>query len=402
MEENGNSINSVLALPAMLFNTFQSILLSFVVASVSGVSAQNYTTNTEAALGALMKWYNNGTGLWDTTGWWNSANVLTMLGDFAAVDRNVKAEVQSVFSNSLVQAQNYNLGQSKVITSNYMMVTQLDSEAVVNPKGFLNGYYDDEGWWALGWIQAYDVTGNQTYLSTAIDIFNDMKNGTTTPCGGGSIWWDKAHTYVNAIANELYLSVASHLANRVSNQKAFYVSIAVAQWNWFLASGMINSQNTINDGLTSACKNNNGTVWSYNQGVIIGALVELSKAVPNSTYINTARLIANAAIKALGPSGVLHDPCEPNCGGDGNQFKGIFMRNLQILQTAAPDSTYLSFIASNANSILKNDQNSQHQFSVDWDGPFVGTANASTQSSAMDALVAAVAFQTQIGDGIAS
>lgn len=401
-EENGFSDNLFLASAAMLFNTFRSVLLSFFAASVSNVSAQSYAGNAEAAMTALMQWYNDGTGLWDTTGWWNSANVLTMLGDFAAVDGKIEGQVEYVFENSLVQAQKTNLGQSKVVMSNYMMVTQLDTTAAVNPKGFLNGYYDDEGWWALGWIQAYDVTGNQTYLDTAVDIFNDMKNGTTTPCGGGSIWWDKAQTYVNAIANELYLSVASHLANRVANQKSFYLNIALAQWAWFLKSGMINAQNTINDGLTNACKNNGGTVWSYNQGVILGALVELNKASPNATYISTAKSIASAAIKALGPSGVLHDPCEPNCGGDGNQFKGIFMRNLQILQAAAPDSTYLSFIASNANSIWKNDRNAQNQLSVDWDGPFVGTANASTQSSAMDALVAAVAFQSQLGNGIAS
>jgi hypothetical protein len=55
---------------------------------------------------------------------------------------------------------------------------------IINPKGFLNGYYDDEGWWALGWIQAYDVTKNIQYLQIAADIFEDMKNGSTTPCGG--------------------------------------------------------------------------------------------------------------------------------------------------------------------------------------------------------------------------
>jgi predicted alpha-1,6-mannanase (GH76 family) len=397
---DGLSDNLLLALLAMLLNTLRSLFI--VSASLGSVSAQNYTSNAEAALGALMKWYNNGTGLWDTTGWWNSANVLTMLGDFAAVDESVKDKAEVVFENTLIKAQNYNLGQSKVITSSYMMLTEWNDTAAVNPKGFLNGYYDDEGWWALGWIQAYDVTGNQTYLDTAVDIFSDMKNGTSPLCGGG-IWWDKAQTYVNAIANELYLSVAAHLANRIPAQKAFYLSIAITQWSWFMKSGMINAQNTINDGLNgSTCKNNGGTVWSYNQGVILGALVELNKASPNSTYITTAKSIASAAIKALGPSGILHDPCEPNCGGDGNQFKGIFMRNLNILQDAAPDSTYLSFIASNANSIWKNNRNAQNQLSVNWAGPFVESANASTQSSAMDALVAAVAYQDELGNGIAS
>jgi predicted alpha-1,6-mannanase (GH76 family) len=230
-----------------------------------------------------------------------------------------------------------------------------------------------------------------------------MKNGTEPRCGGG-IWWDKANTYVNAIANELYLSVASHLANRVTNQKDFYLNIATTQWNWFQNSGMINAQNNINDGLDfQTCKNNNGTVWSYNQGVILGGLVELNKASPNASYITTAKSIATTAIKKLSDTnGVLHDPCEPNCGADGSQFKGIFMPNLQILQSVSPDSTYLSFIASNANSVWENDKNAANQLSVDWAGPFVNSANASTQSSAMDALVAAVAFQSQIANRIAS
>ena len=72
--------------------------------------------------------------------------------------------------------------------------------------------------------------------------------------------WDKSHTYVNAIANELFLDVAAHLANRASN-KAYYLATAQSQWIWFKNSGMINAQNNINDGLDSTtCKNNGGTV----------------------------------------------------------------------------------------------------------------------------------------------
>lgn len=395
----------------MLFNNLKSFFLLSSAVQLSNAAANDYQANAEAALSTLQKWYSTNTGIWNTTGWWNSANCLTTIGDLAAVDGNVRSAAEKVFSNTLVQAQKYNLQQTKVITPDFNMQTfeganipsdLLRIAAAANPKGFLNGYYDDEGWWALGWIQAYDVTGNQDYLNTAVDIFKDMKNGSEPDCGGG-IWWDKANTYVNAIANELYLSVASHLANRVPSQKQSYLDIATKQWDWFQKTGMINSQNLINDGLNDKCKNNNGTVWSYNQGVILGGLVELNKAAPNPSYLSKANAIAKAAIKALSFDGVLHDPCEPNCGADGNQFKGIFMRNLQILQSASPDNAYLEFFASNAASIWNKDRSkSGNELSVDWDGPYVTPANASTQSSALDALVAAAAFQGQLGNGISS
>jgi hypothetical protein len=69
----------------------------------------------------------------------------------------------------------------------------------------------DEGWWALPWIWAWDVTQEQRYLDMAESIFADMKNGTTSVSGGGT-WWNKTapeREYKNAIVNELCLSVAA-------------------------------------------------------------------------------------------------------------------------------------------------------------------------------------------------
>jgi hypothetical protein len=87
---------------------------------------------------------------------------------------------------------------------------------------------------------------------------------------------------------------------------------------------------------------------------------------------------------------VIHDTCEPNCAPDGTQFKGIFIRNLQLLNSVAPQGKYTTVIEACANSIWDNDRNSDNQLSVDWGGPFVTPANSSTHSCAMDALVAAI------------
>ncbi len=176
----------------------------------------------------------------------------------------------------------------------------------------------------LGLIRAWDVTKVTRYLDAAESIFRDMAGGGDNTCGGG-IWWSKDRNYKNAIANELYLAVAASLANRVSSadSRTRYRNTATQQWAWFRASGMINGDNTINDGLyLQNCTNNGGIVWSYNQGVVLGGLVELNKANGDASLLQQASAIANAAINRLSqPDGILHDPCEPNCGSDGPQFK---------------------------------------------------------------------------------
>lgn len=212
--------------------------------------------------------------------------------------------------------------------------------------------------------------------------------------GVGGIWWDRKQTYVNAIANELFFSTAASLANRARGGKS-YLDIAKKQWAWFVGTGMITGNSTINDGLDQkTCRNNGGTIWTYNQGVILGGLVELSKATGDSSYIDRAHKIAAAAIATLAPSGILRDPCEPaNCGADGSQFKGIFVRNLQGLHKVSPRGEYSELFKRNARSIWDKDRTRRNELSLSWAGPVnpAFPANASTQSSAMDCLVAAVA-----------
>lgn len=136
--------------------------------------------------------------------------------------------------------------------------------------------------------------------------------------------------------------------------------------------------------------------WSYNQGVILGGLTELNKISPNESYIESANSIAQAAIAALADSNyVIHDyACEPSdCEPNGTQFKGIFMRNLLLLQRASPNDLYSKVIQACASSIWANDRDATTgELGVNWAGPFVG-GDATTQSSAMGALVAAISVE---------
>ncbi|THY39199.1 Six-hairpin glycosidase [Aureobasidium pullulans] len=327
-----------------------------------GTHAYDYLSHAKSGSDALMHWYNQDTGVFNGTGWWNSAECLTALAEMQAVDP--KSDFLDTLHNTF----------------------EINKDVMTTKSDF----YDDEGWWALLWIKAYDLTHNQLYLDAAEQLFDDMAKGWTTKCNGG-IWWDKDKTYVNAIANELFLSVAAHLARRTWDIK--YLNWAVKEWKWFEQSGMINENRTINDGLDGSCKNNGYTVWSYNQGVILGGLVELSKASFDDSYIHTAKDIAYAAIYQLTDSnGILHETCEKGCGGDVSQFKGIFMQQISQLYTATSDHGLKQFLEINAQSIWKNDRDSQNRLGLKWSGPF-DKADASTHSSALMGLIAAASVQ---------
>ncbi len=267
--------------------------------------------------------------------------------------------------------------------------------------GFLNNFYDDEGWWALAWIDAYDLTGDPRYLSIAESIFSDMTGGWNNECGGG-IWWSKDRKYKNAIANELFLSVAAHLANRTAGPtQNEYLKWADKEWDWFRGSGLINAKNLINDGLGNSqgqtagvgCENNGQNTWTYNQGVILGGLVALSAVNHDPSLLETANKIATAATtNFVDNNGILHDTCEPDCGADGIQFKGIFVRNLVLLESANPKPELRTFVFKNASSIWKNAQGTKFELGQVWSGPF-DSSNAGIQSSALDALVGAALLQ---------
>ena len=339
-----------------------------VVMAVSGGSASlplaqdDFNANTAATAQILQQW-DNQSGLYDTTGWWNAANC-------------VEALIADIIANNDVQ-----------------YLPALTNTFNLNSSGnFLNSYYDDEGWWCHAWIRAFDITGNTNFLAMSKTIFADLTTGwdsTNASCPGG-IWWNKSRTYKNAIPNELFLLNAIELHQRTPGDAGVnsYFYWATNEWVWFKNSGMINSSSLVNDGL-NGCVNNGQTTWTYNQGVILGGLTDLYKVTGDISYISQALSIGNAAITALADgNGVLVEPCESgDCGGDGTEFKGIFQRNLAYLYDETRTPAYYSFLRTNAHATWFKGRNVFNQLGVHWDGPF-DTDDASRQSSAMFAVCA--------------
>lgn len=169
------------------------ILLSSLTLFTPTTAQSTPLSRAETALDVLQSWYNTSSGIWDTCGWWNGANCMTVLADLALIDDSsdaVQETAREVFNNTYYIGPNSNplpfgeleptasatpsaTASSGIASSTAATPTQTDGAYEVGWK-WIDGSYDDDGWWALAWIAAYDLTKEQKYLDVAIGIYEHL------------------------------------------------------------------------------------------------------------------------------------------------------------------------------------------------------------------------------------
>lgn len=324
-------------------------------------SASAVVSPQKAAMEQLFSSYNQKTGVIGNT-WWQGAVALSTLETYQQTTGD------TTFSSAMREA----------FTDN-------------RSGDFENQANDDTSWWALAWLQAYDITHSKQYLSMAETDADYVHEDWDNACGGGVWWLRNPRAYKNAIANELFLELTAWLHNTIRGDTK-YLHWAEAEWAWFKGSGMINGSNLVNDGVTAGCENNHGTTWTYNQGVILAGLSQLYTATKNPGLLAEAKRIARAAISHLTVGGVLGEPCEGSqCGndvrGDPESFKGVFVQDLKVLSVTAGTRQFNGFFRKQAQSIEAHDTSRSGQSGMFWTGP-LADLNSYSQASAEAALVA--------------
>lgn len=199
-----------------------------------------------------------------------------------------------------------------------------------------------------------------------------------------------------SLKSELYITLAAGLANRVSSDQAQgYLDAATTAWDWFFDIGVVGEDWLVVDGVNVSTCLPVGIQYSYNQGVILSAAVELYQATGNETYLEYAGNIANAttAINSTltGANGVILDCHNGPCDTTGAMFKGPWFRGLRQLQLAYPHDNWVNYIETNAQSLWNNalnDTDGQCNTGADFSGP-MSAVNEVTQGAALDCLVAA-------------
>jgi uncharacterized repeat protein (TIGR02543 family) len=210
---------------------------------------------------------------------------------------------------------------------------QAFESAVAPPKG-LGGstYYDDNAWSALDLIDAYRLTGNPTDLTLAQDTFNFVVTGWDTSqtdgCPGGVFWEDVSGSQRNTTANAGNAEVGLELYQLTNDSGDLTWAEQMYQW--------VNTCLESPDGLYYDHVNPGGsvntTMWSYNQGTMIGAGALLYEITQSQSYLTAAERTASAAVSYFGTGTTLQD--------QGPAFNAIYFRDLFVLGQIQPNTTY--------------------------------------------------------------
>lgn len=249
---------------------------------------------------------------------------------------------------------------------------------------------DDHLWAVIATVHAWERDRDPELLAYATSTYRKIVTTYWDDHCGGGLWWDPARSYKNAIANELliYASTQLFLATGQDNYRQW----ALRGWSWLQRSSMIDENGLVNDGLDGECRNNGQPRFTYNQGVLLGGLSDLTRITGDPQYRALAVRTALAATRGLStPEGILREPV-PSIGADGLMFKGVFAYHLgHLLQDMAPGverTELLGWVQFNAGAVWRLSPSGTRPIDSDWTGQ-TSQFGAAAQASGIDMLLAA-------------
>ena len=191
-------------------------------------------------------------------------------------------------------------------------------------------YYDDNEWIGLELVRRYEASHAGQLLSRAQQMFDLAVSGwdddETNPCPGGIVFSQSSsntdrNTITNAPAAELGVELYKITGKRV------YLDWAKRFYDWVQAC-MRNERGLYEDHITFDGYRDR-TVWSYNQGVMVGAKVLLYRATGEKDYLRSAKRSARVALGWFTQNRLRHEPAA---------FAAILFDNLLSLDALRPDS----------------------------------------------------------------
>jgi predicted alpha-1,6-mannanase (GH76 family) len=195
-----------------------------------------------------------------------------------------------------------------------------------------NEYYDDIAWLGLAMLRASDELGLDT--ERALDAITAQLREGWSDHGGGGIWWRKNDSLKNAPANgPAAILFARFAQDRADRQRARSMTAWMEDYLLDPATGLVWDGLYVNpDGSIREIVD---VVYTYCQGVFLGACVELAAGDESGDWAVRAERTIHAVARHLAVDGVIPG----RRGGDGGLFAGILTRYLALSAIRLPDAS---------------------------------------------------------------
>ncbi len=242
-----------------------------------------------------------------------------------------------------------------------------------NGGRIVNRYYDDMAWMAIALLRADEVAGAGTGPLVR-ELWADIRAGWDRR--GGIVWRrDDPRPYTNAPANGPAAILAARLHRRYGDPADLDWARRIADW---LQKTLVDPDSgLVWDGVhPDEDPAPDRTLWTYNQGTVVGAEVQLWLATGDRTHLDRALRTGAAVVHRYGERGF---PVEG--AGDGSVFKGILARYLGDLVTADPDGaqSVRAVLTGNGTAVAAA---AAEPVGIDWQHPAAGEAGLGSEVSA--------------------
>ncbi len=232
----------------------------------------------------------------------------------------------------------------------------------LNPAPGAIKFFDDNAWAGLDLVGAYHLTRDSAYLRQAQAVFRYEESGWDRVAGG--IYWNDERLTRNTASTAPAAELAVYLY-RDTHQRS-YLQWAERIYAWEIAHLVDHETGQVYENIDGS-GNVAQTMWSYNQGAVIGGGVLLYSATHRDSYLRQAQKTA---------SFVLHRTLQ----SDGTfapeaQFNGVLVDNLQLLYSVTRDPAIRRAVQANAQLAWTRARSGQGLIANDWAGPPPVTAD---------------------------
>ncbi|PYY49678.1 glycoside hydrolase family 76 protein [Curtobacterium sp. MCBD17_023] len=255
-----------------------------------------------------------------------------------------------------------------------------------NGGSLFNDYFDDMLWFALATLRLHDATGERQYLDDAVALFDHVVEHGWNDAGGTSLAWRKQQlAYKNTPANGPLVILGARLHRTTGDDR--FVRYADTAFDWLTEHLVDVSDGFVEDGVNREGDGRVDTQWrfTYNQGLYLGAAVELADRRPDDDLLAVAVRTARTAVTELSDGVVFRQEGD---GGDEGLFKGVYYRYLGLLLERLPDGdadrvALTAFVRASTDALWGAfPEELDRPAANDWTELPVGTVPYSTQLSA--------------------